>query len=90
MGVEIGMLPTNLETGESGFQVCNLTEINGGQCVTKEDFEIACKAGSILGTLQAGYTNFRYLSEASQEIIEREALIGVSITGWMNLSLIHI
>ena len=22
--VEIGMLPTNLETGESGFQVCNL------------------------------------------------------------------
>jgi ribonucleoside-diphosphate reductase alpha chain len=84
MGVEIGMLPTNLATGESGFQVCNLTEVNGGKCVSKEDFEIACKAGSILGTLQAGYTNFRYLSKASQEIIEREALIGVSITGWMN------
>lgn len=81
---EIGMLPTNLETGESGFQVCNLTEINGGQCVDKETFFRACKAGSILGTLQAGYTNFRYLSEASQDIIEREALIGVSITGWMN------
>ena len=82
--VEIGMLPTNLNTGESGFQVCNLTEINGGKCISKGDFEIACKAGSILGTLQAGYTNFRYLSKASQEIIEREALIGVSITGWMN------
>lgn len=82
--VEIGMLPINAETGESGFQVCNLTEINGGKCVTKQDFEIACKAGSILGTLQAGYTNFRYLSNTSKEIIEREALIGVSITGWMN------
>lgn len=82
--VEIGMLPTNLETGESGFQVCNLTEINGGMCVSLNDFLIACKAASILGTLQAGYTNFTYLSEASQSIIEREALIGVSITGWMN------
>lgn len=82
--VEIGMLPTNLETGESGFQVCNLTEINGGMCVSEKDFKIACKAASILGTLQAGYTNFTYLSEASQAIIEREALIGVSITGWMN------
>ena len=78
------MLPTNLETGESGFQVCNLTEINGGMCVSEKDFKIACKAASILGTLQAGYTNFTYLSEASQSIIEREALIGVSITGWMN------
>jgi ribonucleoside-diphosphate reductase alpha chain len=84
MGVEIGMLPTNLETGESGFQVCNLTELNGGKCVDKQSFMDACKAGSILGTLQAGYTNFKYLSEASQAIIEREALIGVSITGWMN------
>lgn len=82
--VEIGMLPTDLETGESGFQVCNLTEINGGKCDTKEDFEIACKAASILGTLQAGYTDFPYLSQASKRIIEREALIGVSITGWMN------
>lgn len=82
--VEIGMLPTNIETGESGFQVCNLTEINGEACIDRESFFRACKAGSILGTLQAGYTNFRYLSEASQEIIEREALIGVSVTGWMN------
>lgn len=82
--VEIGMLPTDLETGESGFQVCNLSEINGGMCESLEDFEIACKAASILGTLQAGYTNFHYISDVSRKIIEREALIGVSITGWMN------
>ncbi|MNF40759.1 Adenosylcobalamin-dependent ribonucleoside-triphosphate reductase [compost metagenome] len=82
--VEIGMLPVYLPTGESGFQVCNLTEINGGKCTSKEIHLRACKAASILGTLQAGYTNFTYLSDVSKKIIEREALIGVSITGWMN------
>lgn len=82
--VEIGMLPTCSETGESGFQFCNLTEINGGKCVSKEHFFAACRAAAILGTLQAGYTNFTYLSEATKRITEREALIGVSITGWMN------
>lgn len=81
--VEIGMLPKT-EEGESGFQFCNLTEINGGKCTDKVTFERACKAASILGTLQAGYSNFKYLSEATKKITEREALIGVSITGWMN------
>ena len=81
--VEIGMLPRT-EDGESGFQFCNLTEINGGKCVDKETFYRACTAGAILGTLQAGYTNFKYLSDATRKITEREALIGVSITGWMN------
>jgi len=61
-----------------------MTEINGGMCTDRATFLDACKAGSIIGTLQAGYTEFNYLSEASKKIIEREALIGVSITGWMN------
>jgi ribonucleoside-diphosphate reductase alpha chain len=77
------MLPKT-ESGESGWQVCNLSELNGGQCVDKEIFLRACKAGSILGTLQAGYTDFPFLGKASEEIIKQEALIGVSITGWMN------
>lgn len=81
--VEIGMLPVT-EDGRSGFQMCNLSEINGGKCTSKELFFEACRAGAILGTLQAGYTNFEYLGEATREIVEREALIGVSITGWMN------
>lgn len=81
--VEIGMLPT-AEDGESGFQFCNLTEGNGGKCITKEDFLRMCRASAILGTLQAGYTNFTYLTDATRRITEREALIGVSITGWMN------
>ena len=81
--VEIGMLPVT-EEGESGFQFCNLTEINGGMCVDEETFYRACEAAAILGTIQAGYTNLKYVSDATRKITEREALIGVSITGWMN------
>lgn len=80
--VEIGMYPQI--NGESGWQGCNLTEINGGKCTTKEEFFKACRAAAILGTLQAGYTNFKYLSGTSKAIFDREALLGVSVTGWMN------
>lgn len=81
--VEIGMLPKTAD-GRSGFQFCNLTEINGGKCVSREVFLRACEAAAILGTIQAGYTDFKYVGRATREITEREALIGVSITGWMN------
>lgn len=81
--VEIGMLPVTVD-GESGFQACNLTEINGSLCDSEEIFYRACKAAAIIGTLQAGYTNFKYLTDATKKIVEREALLGVSITGWMN------
>ena len=80
--VEIGMFPQI--DGKSGWQGCNLTEINGGKCTNKEEFFKACRAGAILGTLQAGYTDFKYLGETSKKIFEREALLGVSVTGWMN------
>jgi ribonucleoside-diphosphate reductase alpha chain len=80
--VEIGMYPQI--DGQSGWQGCNLTEINGGMCDSEEMFYKACRAASILGTLQAGYTDFKFLSDASKKIFDREALLGVSVTGWMN------
>ena len=80
--VEIGMYPQINK--QSGWQGCNLTEINGGMCNTEEDFYKACRAASILGTLQAGYTDFEFLSSTSKKIFDREALLGVSVTGWMN------
>ena len=80
--VEIGMYPQYNK--KSGWQGCNLTEINGGKCNTEEDFYKACRAASILGTLQAGYTDFKFLTDTSKLIFDREALLGVSITGWMN------
>lgn len=79
--VEIGMLPSY--QGISGWQGCNLTEINGGACVDEETFYAACRAGAILGTLQAGYTDFKFLDNTTKKIFDREALLGVSITGWM-------
>lgn len=79
--VEINLYPVDEKTGEVGFQACNLCEINMKDIKDPEDFYEACRAGAILGTLQAGYTKFSYLSEASSRIIEREALLGVSMTG---------
>jgi ribonucleoside-triphosphate reductase (thioredoxin) len=81
--VEIGMRPQT-EDGRSGWQGCNLTEINGSKCNTKDDFLRACKASAILGTLQAAYTNFKYVNPVSKEIFDREALLGCSITGFTN------
>lgn len=80
--VEIGMYPQY--KGKSGWQGCNLSEINGSMCINKQEFFKACRAAAILGTLQAGYTDFAYISDTSKKIFDEEALLGVSITGWMN------
>lgn len=63
---------------------CNLTEINGGMIKTKEDFKDAVKAATIIGTLQSGYTYLSYLADASRNVVRGEALLGVSVTGWMD------
>lgn len=82
--VEIGLYPVDVTTGESGWQFCNLTEINGKKASTKEKFHEACQIAAIIGTLQAAYTSFPYLTEASERITRRESLLGVSITGMMD------
>lgn len=81
--VEVGMYP-RLPDGRTGFQVCNLTEINGSKSDTEEIFYEQCKWAAVMCTLQAGYTDFKYLSSISKEIVDKEALIGVGITGFMN------
>ena len=71
-----------VEIGLRSFQFCNLVEINGSHPFkNQEEFIKTCKAASFIATLQASYTDFHYLREAWQETTEREALIGVSITG---------
>lgn len=67
-----------------GIQMCNLNEINAEKCQTEEQFLRACKDAAIVGTLQAGYTNFPYLGSRTENLVRREALLGISITGWMN------
>lgn len=82
--VEIGMYPVDIETMLTGWQACNLCEINGKKCKTEQDFAIAARAAAIIGTCQAGYTDLKYLGETTKRILEREALLGVSITGMMD------
>ena len=80
--VEIGLMP--FIDGQSGFAFCNLTTMNGKMLKTEEAFEIAVEASAIIGTCQAGFTDFKYVSKATKLITEREALLGMSITGIMD------
>ena len=81
--VEVGMWPVDETTGESGWQGCNLSTINCSSIEDEDDFYDRCKAAAIIGTLQAGFTKLNYLGATSCRIFEREALLGVSLTGIM-------
>jgi ribonucleoside-diphosphate reductase alpha chain len=63
------------------FQFCNLCEVNVSNIESQEDLNERVKAAAFIGTLQAGYTNFHYLRDIWRETTEKEALIGVSMTG---------
>lgn len=62
-------------------QLCNLTEINTSTIESQEDFEERVRAATFLGTIQASYTDFHYLRPIWQRTCEKEALLGVSMTG---------
>ncbi len=68
----------------SGFQMCNLTTINGRMATTVEAFFEGCIAATVIGTLQAAYTDMPYLGPVTRLINEHDALLGVSICGFMD------
>ena len=63
------------------YQFCNLCEVNVSNIDSQEDLNERVKIAAFIGTLQAGYTNFHYLREIWQSTTEKDALIGVSMTG---------
>ena len=63
------------------YQFCNLCEVNVSDIVDQDDLNARVKAAAFIGTLQAGYTDFHYLREVWRETTEKDALIGVSMTG---------
>ena len=63
------------------YQFCNLTEVNTSDLETQEEYNDRVRTASFIGTLQAGYTDFHYLRDVWQKQTEKEALIGVSMTG---------
>jgi ribonucleoside-triphosphate reductase len=63
------------------YQFCNLTEVNVSNIESQEDLNTRVKAAAFLGTLQASYTDFHYLRDIWQKTTERDALLGVGMTG---------
>jgi len=63
------------------YQFCNLCEVNASDIESQEDFENRVKGAAFIGTLQAGYTDFHYLRDVWKRTTEKDALIGVGMTG---------
>jgi ribonucleoside-diphosphate reductase alpha chain len=63
------------------FQFCNLCEVNASDLPSQEEYNARAKAAAFIGTLQASYTNFHYLRDIWKKTTEKEALIGVGMTG---------
>lgn len=63
------------------FQFCNLTTINASDVESQDDLNARAEAAAFIGTLQASYTDFHYLRDVWRRTTEKEALIGVSMTG---------
>jgi len=69
------------EIGLRPYQFCNLCEVNVSDIESQEDLENRAKAAAFIGTLQAGYTDFHYLRDVWKRTTEKDALIGVGMTG---------
>ena len=78
--LELGTNPC-AEISLNSFQFCNLVEINASDIIDQFDFEQRAETAAFIGTLQASYTDFHYLRPEWKEVTEREALLGVGMTG---------
>lgn len=81
---EIGLDPVWIDSDgkrHTGWAFCNLCEINASRVRTREDFFAAAWAATVIGTLQAAYTEMPYLGTVSEGIARRDALLGIGMTG---------
>lgn len=76
-----GVIVHNCEIALRPYQFCNLCETNVDDITSQEDLNNRVRAAAFLGTLQASYTDFHYLRPIWQETTEKDALIGVGMTG---------
>jgi len=63
------------------FQFCNLCELNVSSVESEEDFQKRVKVASFFGTLQASFTDFHYLRDIWKKTTEKDALLGIGMTG---------
>ena len=85
--VELGTNPC-CEISLNAHQFCNLTSINVSNLIDQEDLNERAKAAAFLGTLQASYTDFHYLRAVWKKITEKEALLGVSLSGIASINVL--
>lgn len=78
--IEMGYNPCH-EISLHTNQFCNLTTTNLTQIKNEKDMQNRVYAAALIGTLQASYTQFPYLSQKWQQVTEEEALLGCSFTG---------
>ena len=69
------------EIGLRPYQFCNLVEVNASDLTTQDEYEARVRAATFVATLQAGYTDFHYLRDIWRRNTEKDALVGVSMTG---------
>jgi ribonucleoside-diphosphate reductase alpha chain len=63
------------------YQFCNLCEVNVSNVESQEDLNERVRVGAFIGTLQAAYTDFHYLRDIWKKTTEKDALLGVGMTG---------
>jgi ribonucleoside-diphosphate reductase alpha chain len=78
--IELGSNPC-CEISLNPYQFCNLTSINVANIESQEDLNDRARVAAFIGTLQASYTDFHYLRPQWKKQTEKEALLGVSLTG---------
>jgi ribonucleoside-diphosphate reductase alpha chain len=71
------------------YQFCNLTEVVVRADDTTKSLKEKVRLATILGTLQATLTDFKYLRKIWRENTEEERLLGVSLTGIMDNSVMN-
>lgn len=77
---ELGTNPC-CEISLNSFQFCNLVEINASDIKDQYDLVERSVAAAFIGTLQASYTDFHYLRPQWKKVTEKEALLGIGMTG---------
>jgi ribonucleoside-diphosphate reductase alpha chain len=63
------------------YQFCNLCEVNVSDVTDQEDLNARVAAAAYFGTLQAGFTNFHYLRPIWAATTQKDALLGIGMTG---------
>jgi ribonucleoside-triphosphate reductase len=75
------ILAHNCEIALRPYQFCNLCEVNASDINSQEEFNNRASAAAFIGTLQASYTDFHYLRDIWKKTTEKDALLGIGMTG---------